>query len=122
MPRKNYAKAEVEAALAVIDSTRGRNGQANFSRASRELGIDRHTLMNWDADRNHPAITQVNPLNTAVIAELEAKLRGDFTERANELRFATLDRILELIPDECDLGVLTGTLSVVSNDSRLERG
>ena len=94
----------------------------NFNRASRESGIRRHTLIAWNERRDSPSNVQTNPPDASKIAELEAKLRGNFTERANTVRFAILDRIHALIPNETDLEVLTGTLKEISNDSRLERG
>jgi hypothetical protein len=122
MPRKTYAKAEIEAALAILDSTRDANGQPNFSRAARDAGIQRKTLIAWDAARKDTDKTQKNAPNNTAIAELEAKLRGDFTERANELRNRILNRIAEVLPVTFDIAKLADALTAISNDSRLERG
>jgi hypothetical protein len=122
MSRKTYAKAEIEAALAILDSTRDSNGRANLSRASRETGIKRHTLAAWDTHRNRPDNGQVNAPDPEKVQELEAKLRGDFTERANSIRFAILDRIHNVLPATFDITKLADALTAISNDSRLERG
>jgi hypothetical protein len=120
MPRKTYAKAEIEAALAVIDSTRGRNGQPNFSRAARDTGIKRQTLLGWDTDRKRTDNVQPNAPDKTVIAQLEAKLRGDLTEHANTVRFALLDQMLEVVPHESNLTALTNALARVGAEIHLE--